>query len=66
MVNQCYRLLELDIDGIFKRLLLLKKKKYAALVINLQNEKEATQEMKGLDIVRRDWSELAKDIGEYV
>ena len=65
MVNQCYRLLELDIDGIFKRLLLLKKKKYAALVINLQNEKEATQEMKGLDIVRRDWSELAKDIGEY-
>uniref|UniRef100_A0A914C0B3 DNA polymerase n=1 Tax=Acrobeloides nanus TaxID=290746 RepID=A0A914C0B3_9BILA len=66
MVNQCYRLLELDIDGIFKRLLLLKKKKYAALVINLQNEKETTQEMKGLDIVRRDWSELAKDIGERV
>ena len=30
-VNKRYRLLEIEEDGIFKRMLLLKKKKYAAL-----------------------------------
>lgn len=33
-VNERYRLLEIDVDGVFARLLLLKKKKYAALVID--------------------------------
>ncbi len=32
-VNQLYKCLEIEIDGIFKSLLLLKKKKYAALKI---------------------------------
>ncbi|KAJ1680315.1 DNA-directed DNA polymerase alpha catalytic subunit pol1 [Spiromyces aspiralis] len=32
-VNERYHLLELDIDGVFRRMLLLKKKKYAALVV---------------------------------
>lgn len=58
-------MLELDIDGIYKRLLLLKKKKYAALAVDLNDEYAITQELKGLDIVRRDWSQLAKDIGKY-
>lgn len=30
-VNKRYKLLEIDIDGIFKSMLLLKKKKYAAV-----------------------------------
>lgn len=30
-VNKRYRLLEIELDGIFKRMLLLKKKKYAAI-----------------------------------
>jgi DNA polymerase alpha subunit A len=30
-INKHYRLLEIDIDGIFKSMLLLKKKKYAAV-----------------------------------
>jgi DNA polymerase alpha subunit A len=33
-VNKLYRSLELELDGIFKSMLLLKKKKYAAVVIN--------------------------------
>lgn len=33
-INKMYRLLELEIDGVFRFLLLLKKKKYAALVWN--------------------------------
>uniref|UniRef100_A0A183CEG6 DNA polymerase n=1 Tax=Globodera pallida TaxID=36090 RepID=A0A183CEG6_GLOPA len=66
IVNRNYSLLELDIDGIYKRLLLLKKKKYAALAVDPNDEHAITQELKGLDIVRRDWSQLAKEIGEEV
>ena len=33
-VNKMYKEVEIGIDGIFKSMLLLKKKKYAALVIN--------------------------------
>ena len=53
----------LDIDGIFKNMLLLKKKKYATLkVLNweeaYQNPKiveKLEKEVKGIDLVRRDW-----------
>uniref|UniRef100_A0A673B0R8 DNA polymerase n=1 Tax=Sphaeramia orbicularis TaxID=375764 RepID=A0A673B0R8_9TELE len=67
-VNKLYKLLEIDIDGVFKSLLLLKKKKYAALVVEQQSEGRYTlkQELKGLDIVRRDWCDLAKECGNYV
>lgn len=66
MVNKCHKRLELDIDGVYKRLLLLKKKKYAGLAVDLNDSSKVKREMKGLDIVRRDWSVLAKDIGKYV
>ncbi|XP_072901729.1 DNA polymerase alpha catalytic subunit isoform X1 [Hemitrygon akajei] len=67
-VNKQYKLLELDIDGVFKSLLLLKKKKYAALVIEptADGRYVTKQELKGLDIVRRDWCDLAKETGNYV
>jgi DNA polymerase alpha subunit A len=32
-VNKLYKSLELELDGIFKCMLLLKKKKYAALTV---------------------------------
>ncbi|XP_021372053.1 DNA polymerase alpha catalytic subunit-like [Mizuhopecten yessoensis] len=67
-VNKLYRLLEIDIDGVFQSMLLLKKKKYAALnVTKGADGKYTTQrELKGLDIVRRDWSDLAKEAGNFV
>lgn len=67
-MNKLYKLLEIDIDGVFKSLLLLKKKKYAALVVEQHGEGRYTlkQELKGLDIVRRDWSDLAKECGKCV
>ena len=37
-VNKLYRLLELDIDGVFKFMLLLKKKKYAAMTIEKRKD----------------------------
>lgn len=66
-----YKHLELDVDGVFQRLLLLKKKKYAAVTVSQivrDNKKEiiTQQEIKGLDIVRRDWSQLATRAGKYV
>lgn len=65
-VNKMYKQVELDVDGIFKYLLLLKKKKYAALTIaRLPDGRFKTeQELKGLDIVRRDWAPLAVNVGK--
>uniref|UniRef100_A0A8I3QPP2 DNA polymerase n=1 Tax=Canis lupus familiaris TaxID=9615 RepID=A0A8I3QPP2_CANLF len=67
-VNKLYKLLEIDIDGVFKSLLLLKKKKYGALVVEPTSDGNYStkQELKGLDIVRRDWCDLAKETGNFV
>ena len=67
-VNKLYRTLELEIDGVFRSMLLLKKKKYAAVTIKLlpDGSTEVGKEMKGLDLVRRDWCIESKDTGKYV
>lgn len=67
-INKKYRQIELDIDGVFRYLLLLKKKKYAAVLISKDKKGEFvfTQEHKGLDIVRRDWSQLAAEAGKFI
>lgn len=67
-VNKIYKQIELEIDGVFKRLLLLKKKKYAALIIEKNKKGEVSErtELKGLDIVRRDWSGIAVIAGNLV
>ncbi|XP_029039913.1 DNA polymerase alpha catalytic subunit isoform X1 [Osmia bicornis bicornis] len=67
-VNKLYKRVELDIDGVFRYLLLLQKKKYAAVTITkLPNGQiELSQEHKGLDIVRRDWCQLACDVGRKI
>jgi len=67
-INKKYKLLEIDIDGVFKSLLLLRKKKYAALVVENYSEMltnrnikpKLKKEIKGLDMVRRDWCNLSK------
>ena len=65
--NDRFRLLELEIDAVYKTILLIKKKKYAGLKIEKSEGGYTTKtEMKGLDIVRRDWCTLAKDAGKYV
>ena len=68
-MNKMYKHLELDVDGVFQRLLLLKKKKYAAVTVSQvtrdgKKEMITQQEIKGLDIVRRDWSHLATKAGK--
>ena len=50
-VNQLYKCLEIEIDGIFKSMLLLKKKKYAALVVeNFGTPGTQPQQARGLPI----------------
>jgi DNA polymerase alpha subunit A len=67
-VNKLYKTLEIEIDGIFASMLLLKKKKYAALVVaeGPGGVLTMTREMKGLDMVRRDWCVLSRDLGTAV
>ncbi|KAI8333396.1 hypothetical protein BC941DRAFT_358178 [Chlamydoabsidia padenii] len=67
-VNELYKLLEIDIDGFFKHMLLLKKKKYAALLVEEKPNGELveTVETKGLDLVRRDWCDLSHDVSNRV
>jgi len=67
-VNKRYRTLEIELDGVFARLLLLKKKKYAAVKLEAPaggGPPAEVREAKGLDIVRRDWCPLAKDAGNF-
>ncbi|CAG9766551.1 unnamed protein product [Ceutorhynchus assimilis] len=67
-VNKYYKMVELDVDGIFKYLLLLKKKKYAAVTLKRTNDGQLQEEKeyKGLDIVRRDWSRISSEAGKQV
>jgi DNA polymerase alpha subunit A len=53
------------VDNVFRSILLLKKKKYAAvnIAINADGTRTETTELKGLDIVRRDWSPIACEVG---
>jgi len=67
-VNKLYKTLELEIDGVFRTMLLLKKKKYAAITVEQKRNGEIDygREEKGLDLVRRDWCVQSKDTGHYV
>lgn len=63
-VNKQYTMLEIDIDGLFQSLLLVRKKKYAAVVVDDWKGKgvRCRLEAKGLDLVRRDWCGLSGSI----
>ncbi|AMD19692.1 HCL459Cp [Eremothecium sinecaudum] len=68
LVNERYKLLEIDIDNLFKKLLLHAKKKYAAL--NASFDKAGNErtilEVKGLDMRRREYCPLSKEVSTYV
>ena len=61
-VNDRYKLLEIDIDNIFRRLLLHAKKKYAALnMVEVDGKYIEKIEVKGLDMRRREYCQLSKE-----
>lgn len=61
-VNKRYKLLEIDLDGIFQRLLLLQKKKYAAIKVEDGDGERTSVEVKGLDMKRREYCALSKEV----
>ncbi|KAF2863740.1 putative DNA polymerase alpha catalytic subunit [Piedraia hortae CBS 480.64] len=61
-VNEQYELLEIEIDNIFRRLLLHAKKKYAAInMVETDGVWTQKMEVKGLDMKRREYCQLSKD-----
>ena len=66
-VNDSYRLLEIDIDNVFRRILLHAKKKYAAInMIPVDGKYIEKLEVKGLDMRRREYCALSKETSTYV
>ena len=67
-ISKQYKLLIMDIDGVFKSMLLLKKKKYACLkyIPPYTPQSKIERELKGVDLVRRDWSPLSKNTGSKI
>ena len=61
-VNERYKLLEIDIDNVFRRLLLHAKKKYAAInMVETDGKFVDKLEVKGLDMRRREYCALSKE-----
>ncbi|OCK86282.1 hypothetical protein K432DRAFT_421166 [Lepidopterella palustris CBS 459.81] len=61
-VNDSYKLLEIDIDNVFRRLLLHAKKKYAAInMVQIDGKYTEKLEVKGLDMRRREYCALSKE-----
>lgn len=66
-VNDQYRLLEIDIDNVFRRILLQAKKKYAAInLIEKDGKFVEKMEVKGLDMKRREYCALSKEISKHL
>jgi DNA polymerase alpha subunit A len=66
-VNEQYKLLEIDIDNVFRRILLQAKKKYAAInLIEKDGKYIEKMEVKGLDMKRREYCALSKEISKHL
>ncbi|CAK7227867.1 DNA-directed DNA polymerase alpha catalytic subunit pol1 [Sporothrix bragantina] len=67
-VNDRYKLLEIDIDNIFRRILLQAKKKYAAINMIEAGGGKYTEKMevKGLDMRRREYCALSKEMSTRI
>lgn len=62
-VNERYKLLEIDIDNVFRRILLQAKKKYAAInLVQVDGKYVDKLEVKGLDMKRREYCNLSKEV----
>lgn len=59
-INSRYRNIEIEVDKVFKKLLLYKKKRYAGLC--MVDDGTSHIEYKGLDLVRKDFCEVSRRI----
>ncbi|AFM98318.1 DNA polymerase type-B alpha subfamily catalytic domain-containing protein [Encephalitozoon hellem ATCC 50504] len=63
-INSRYVKIEIEVDKVFKKLLLYKKKKYAGLYVG--EDGRSGIEYKGLDLVRKDFCEASRRICRVV
>lgn len=61
-VNDCCHLLEIELYGVFQRILLLQKEKYAAMKV--EDATRTSTEIKGLDMKRREYYALSKNVSQ--
>lgn len=60
-VNKQHRVLRMGIDGLMKNFLVVQKKQYAAMKLGSNNN--WTLEIKGLELIKRNWCPLVQEIG---
>ncbi|KAK4242477.1 hypothetical protein C8A03DRAFT_11363 [Achaetomium macrosporum] len=66
-VNRRYKRLEIDIDNVFRRILLQAKKKYAAInMVQVDGKWIEKMEVKGLDMKRREYCPLSREISQRI
>ncbi|KAK3899814.1 hypothetical protein C8A05DRAFT_36563 [Staphylotrichum tortipilum] len=66
-VNRRYKRLEIDIDNVFRRILLQAKKKYAAVnLVEVDGKFVEKMEVKGLDMKRREYCTLSREISQRI
>jgi DNA polymerase alpha subunit A len=66
-VNKRYKRLEIDIDNVFRRILLQAKKKYAAInLVDVGGKFIEKMEVKGLDMKRREYCPLSREISKHI
>lgn len=66
-VNKRYQRLEIDVDNIFRRILLQAKKKYAAInMVEVNGKYIEKMEVKGLDMRRREYCPLSREVSKRV
>ena len=67
LVNKRYTRLEIDIDNVFRRILLQAKKKYAAInMVEVDGKFVEKMEVKGLDMKRREYCALSKEMSSRI
>eukprot|EP00917_Polyrhabdina_sp_WS-2016_P001085 GHVP01002174.1.p1 GENE.GHVP01002174.1~~GHVP01002174.1.p1 ORF type:complete len:1411 (-),score=275.27 GHVP01002174.1:285-4517(-) len=66
IVNKQHKYLMIDIENVYSKVLLYKKKKYATKAIVDYPNKQFKTEMKGLDFVRREWCPLVRRLGRSI
>ncbi|ADM11550.2 DNA-directed DNA polymerase alpha [Encephalitozoon intestinalis ATCC 50506] len=63
-INSKHQKIEIEVDKVFKKLLLYKKKKYGGLYMD--EDGKTYVEYKGLDLVRKDFCEVSRKICKIV
>ncbi|KAI1722465.1 DNA polymerase family B domain-containing protein [Ditylenchus destructor] len=63
LINKNYKHIEFDMQGIYKKLVLLQKREYMGLMVDVDKDEFVKREIKGIDVIRRDCPMIARELG---